>query len=176
MPKKVRPGSKRLPPWQTPQTQCRGSYSRKMSKKGVFEQAKDTFSLCLEPPEWEAHEAIRVRLRGGLALVRGCLEPGDRWGMCLSLRALEAGTGTAYVVQQRCRARGLHSHPGAAACTSRAKAASRPRALTALGCVFFPRDRLELQNIDWPIYLSLKKTSASPLGLSTHLSKKRAAT
>jgi len=44
MPKKVRPGSKRLPPWQTPQTQCRGSYSRKMSKKGVFEQAKDTFS------------------------------------------------------------------------------------------------------------------------------------
>ena len=45
MPKKVRPGSKRLPPWQTPQTQCRGSYSRKMSKKGVFEQAKDTFSL-----------------------------------------------------------------------------------------------------------------------------------
>ena len=45
MPKKVRPGSKRLPPWQTPQTQCRGSYSRKMSKKGVFEQAKGTFSL-----------------------------------------------------------------------------------------------------------------------------------
>ena len=44
MPKKVRPGSKRLPPWQTPQTQCRGSYSRKMSKKVVFEQAKDTFS------------------------------------------------------------------------------------------------------------------------------------
>ena len=49
MPKKVRPGSKRLPPWQTPQTQCRGSYSRKMSKKGVFEQAKDTFS-----PHWVA--------------------------------------------------------------------------------------------------------------------------
>ena len=45
MPKKVRPGSKRLPPWQTPQTQCRGSYSRKMLKKGVFEQAKGTFSL-----------------------------------------------------------------------------------------------------------------------------------
>ena len=51
MPKKVRPGSKRLPPWQTPQTQCRGSYSRKMSKKGVFEQAKDTFSL---PALWHA--------------------------------------------------------------------------------------------------------------------------
>ena len=49
-----------------------------------------------------------------------------------SLRALEAGTGTVYVVQQRCRARGLHSHLGAAACTSRAQAASRPRALTAL--------------------------------------------
>ena len=49
MPKKVRPGSKRLPPWQTPQTQCRGSYSRKMSKKGVFEQAKDTFSLAQQP-------------------------------------------------------------------------------------------------------------------------------
>ena len=82
--------------------------------------------------EWKAHEAVRVRLRGGLALVRGCLEPRKRWGMCLSLRALEAGTGTAYVVQQRCRARGLHSHPGAAACTSQAQAASRPRALTAL--------------------------------------------
>ena len=37
-----------------------------------------------------------------------------------------------YVVQQRCRARGLHSHPGAAACTPRAEATSRPRALTAL--------------------------------------------
>ena len=88
--------------------------------------------LCLEPPEWKAHEAVRVRLRGGLALVRGCLKPRKRWGMCLSLRALETGTGTVYVVQQRCRARGLHSHPGAAACTSRAEAASRPRALTAL--------------------------------------------
>ena len=43
-----------------------------------------------------------------------------------------------------------------------------------LGCVFFPRDRLELQNADWPIYLSLKKTSALPLGLSIYLSKKRA--
>ena len=49
MPKKVRPGSKRLPPWQTPQTQCSGSYSIKMLKKGVFEQAKDTFSQS--PPE-----------------------------------------------------------------------------------------------------------------------------
>ena len=87
--------------------------------------------LCLEPPEWKAHEAVRVRLRGGLALVRGCLEPRKRWGMCLSLRALETGTGTAYVVQQRCRARGLHSHPGAAACTARAQATSRPRAPVA---------------------------------------------
>ena len=58
MPKKVRPGSKRLPPWQTPQTQCRGSYSRKMSKKGVFEQAKDTFSL------WRAARALDSQLEG----------------------------------------------------------------------------------------------------------------
>ena len=29
---------------------------------------------ALEPPEWNAHEAIRVRLRGGPALVRGCLK------------------------------------------------------------------------------------------------------
>ena len=36
--------------------------------------------LCLEPPEWKAHEAVRVRLRGGLALVRGCLEPGKPVG------------------------------------------------------------------------------------------------
>ena len=29
---------------------------------------------ALEPPEWIAHEAARVRLRGGPALVRGCLK------------------------------------------------------------------------------------------------------
>ena len=29
---------------------------------------------ALAPPEWIAHEAIRVRLRGGPALVRGCLK------------------------------------------------------------------------------------------------------
>ena len=62
MPKKVRPGSKRLPPWQTPQTQCRGSYSRKMSKKGVFEQAKDTFSLQLG---WEEMQPIGALIRCG---------------------------------------------------------------------------------------------------------------
>ena len=73
----------------------------------------------------------RARLRGGSASVRGCLKPGDRWGMGLPLRALEAGS-PGYVVQQRRRAQGLHSHPGGAACTARAEATTRPRALTAL--------------------------------------------
>ena len=63
MPKKVRPGSKRLPPWQTPQTQCRGSYSRKMSKKGVFEQAKDTFSPDLVPLAPPVHFDAQKRKR-----------------------------------------------------------------------------------------------------------------
>ena len=38
--------------------------------------------------------------------------------MGLPLRALEAGS-PGYVVQQRRRAQGLHSHPGGAACTAR---------------------------------------------------------
>ncbi len=42
----VRRGPKRTSPWQTPQTQCRGSNSRKMPKKGVFEQPKATLSPC----------------------------------------------------------------------------------------------------------------------------------
>ena len=80
--------------------------------------------LCLEPPEWTAHEAVRVRLRGGLALVRGCLKPGDRWGMCLSLRALETGTGTVCVVQLGA-APGAFISPRRAACTLRE---ARPQA------------------------------------------------
>ena len=48
-------------------------------------------------------------------------------------------------------------------------------AVTAIqGCVFLPRDRTKLQKPGCPIYLSLKKTSALPLGLSIYLSKKRA--
>jgi hypothetical protein len=43
------------------------------------------------------------------------------------------------VVQQRCRARGLHFHPGAAACTSRAQTASRPWALAALIVIAGPQ-------------------------------------
>ena len=50
--------------------------------------------------EWFVHEGVRVRLRDGPALVRGCLIPCERWGIGLSLRALEAGTGTAYGVQR----------------------------------------------------------------------------
>ena len=42
----VRRGPKRAPPWQTPQIQYRGSKSRKIPKKGVFEQPKATFSLA----------------------------------------------------------------------------------------------------------------------------------
>ena len=60
--------------------------------------------------------------------------------MGLPLRALEAGS-PGYVVQQRRRAQGLHSHPGAAACTARAQATTRPRALTAL--ILPPRRSIE---------------------------------
>ena len=37
-------------------------------------RAQGANERALEPPEWIAHEAIRVRLRGGPALVRGCLK------------------------------------------------------------------------------------------------------
>ena len=70
MPKKVRPGSKRLPPWQTPQTQCRGSYSRKMSKKGVFEQAKDTFSLETTDAGWADNPMISTEQCPRLSIER----------------------------------------------------------------------------------------------------------
>ena len=74
MPKKVRPGSKRLPPWQTPQTQCRGSYSRKMSKKGVFEQAKDTFSLPIADGRVaQGGHAGRLSVRLGLESILALL-------------------------------------------------------------------------------------------------------
>ena len=61
--------------------------------------------------------------------------------MGLPLRALEAGS-PGYVVQQRRRAQGLHSHPGGAACTARAQATTRPRALAAL----IPISRLIVSN------------------------------
>ena len=37
-------------------------------------RAQGANERALEPPEWIAHEAARVRLGGGPALVRGCLE------------------------------------------------------------------------------------------------------
>ena len=77
MPKKVRPGSKRLPPWQTPQTQCRGSYSRKMSKKGVFEQAKDTFSLL-------SSIGISERSQGLFTLARLAAPIYCHWRYCVT--------------------------------------------------------------------------------------------
>ena len=46
------------------------------------------------------HPKPNSRANSHNPLVRGCLIPGDRWGMGLSLRALEAGTGTAYGVQR----------------------------------------------------------------------------